>query len=138
MDKGIEQIFCEDIDREKMDAEDIWECLKKGGDGLLPAIVQDFATREVLMLAYMNFESFEKTLESGIMHYWSRSRKKLWMKGETSGNVQRVIEAKTDCDFDTLLFIVEQTGNACHTGKKSCFFRELDEVKKDPEKTKGE
>lgn len=134
MNKGIEQIFCENIDREKMNWENIWGCLKKGENRLLPAIIQDFATREVLMLAYMNPESFEKTLESGIMHYWSRSRNKLWMKGETSGNIQRVIEAKTDCDFDTLLFIVEQTGNACHTGQKSCFFRKLDEMEKHTKK----
>jgi phosphoribosyl-AMP cyclohydrolase len=92
-------------------------------DGLIPAIAQDTKTGEVLMLAYMNEESWALTLESGIAHYWSRSRSKLWKKGESSGNVQKIDEIRIDCDSDTVLLKVEQIGNAaCHTGRKSCFF----------------
>ncbi|MEM4472992.1 MAG: phosphoribosyl-AMP cyclohydrolase [Archaeoglobaceae archaeon] len=94
-------------------------------DGLIPVVVQDFNSKEVLMLAYANEEAIRKTIETGYAHYWSRSRKKLWMKGESSGNVQRIVEIRVDCDCDSLLYIVEQKGNACHTGNKSCFFRRL-------------
>ena len=94
---------------------------KKGE--LIPAIVQETGTGEVLMLAYMNRESLEKTLETGYTWFYSRSRQKLWNKGETSGHKQRVISIKADCDYDTLLVEVEQTGPACHTGSHSCFFR---------------
>jgi len=94
-----------------------------GADGLLPAIVQDAGTGEVLMLAYMNREALERTLETGKSHFWSRSRQTLWRKGETSGNVQTVEEIRLDCDGDTLLLKVDQTGPACHTGARSCFYR---------------
>ncbi|MEM2281912.1 MAG: phosphoribosyl-AMP cyclohydrolase [Candidatus Bathyarchaeia archaeon] len=98
---------------------------QKGG-GLIPVIVQDINTKEVLMLAYTNLEALEKTVETGYAHYWSRSRKKLWMKGETSGNVQKVKRILVDCDYDTLLFLVEQKGNACHTGQRTCFHNQLE------------
>ncbi|HAW60608.1 MAG TPA: phosphoribosyl-AMP cyclohydrolase, partial [Actinobacteria bacterium] len=99
--------------------------LKFNEDGLIPAIVQDFKTGEVLMLAYMNQESLRRTLESGETWFWSRSRQELWHKGITSGNVQKVKEIRYDCDEDTLLVLVEQIGVACHTGKRSCFYRML-------------
>jgi len=100
-------------------------------DGLIPVIVQEASpsprpTGRVLMFAWMNRESLTRTLESGLMTYWSRSRKKLWLKGETSGNTQRVVRWFVDCDKDVLLFEVEQTSGACHTGYESCFFQELD------------
>jgi len=98
---------------------------KFNSDGLIPAILQDSKTGRVLMMAWMNAESLEKTFETGLMHYWSRSRKKLWLKGETSGNTQKVIKSFIDCDSDTLLFEIEQTGGACHTGFESCFFQPL-------------
>ncbi len=101
---------------------------KYNPDGLIPAIVQDATSKRVLMMAWMNESSLGTTLESGFMHYWSRSRKKLWLKGETSGHTQRVIRWYVDCDADTLLFEVEQIGGACHTGHESCFFQELDRV----------
>lgn len=95
------------------------------GKGLIPAIAQDEATGEVLMLAYMNEESWQKTLETGEAHYWSRSRKCLWHKGGTSGNIQKVHSIRLDCDNDTILLRVEQIGDAaCHTGRRSCFYRE--------------
>ena len=93
--------------------------------GLIPAIVQDSATGEVLMLAYMNQEALARSLETGEAHFWSRSRRKLWHKGETSGNVQLVKEIRYDCDGDALLLLVEPKGPACHTGHKSCFYRRL-------------
>ena len=96
------------------------------GNGLLPAIVQDYETKEILMLAYMNRQSWVKTLETGKATYWSRSRNTLWVKGETSGNVQLVREIRIDCDSDTILLKVEQVGGAaCHMGYKSCFYRRL-------------
>jgi len=95
-------------------------------DGLIPAIAQDYATGEVLMLAYMNDEALAKTRETGKAHYWSRSRKKLWLKGETSGNFQVVKEIRIDCDSDAILLLVEQKGGACHTGYRSCFYRTVD------------
>ncbi len=94
---------------------------------LLPAIVQEKDSGEVLMLAYMNEEALLRTLESGKATFWSRSRNKLWCKGETSGNFMLVRSIKFDCDCDTLLVLVTPCGPACHTGHKSCFFRELDE-----------
>ena len=97
------------------------------GDGLLPAIVQDHRSGEVLMLAYINEESWQKTLESGQAHYWSRSRNQLWLKGESSGHVQLVREILVDCDEDTVVFKVEQKGGAaCHKGYASCFFRKVE------------
>ena len=96
------------------------------GDGLVPAIVQDAETKEVLMMAYMNSQSWEVTLKTGKATYWSRSRQALWMKGESSGNVQLVKNIFIDCDNDTILLQVEQLGGAaCHTGHKSCFYRKL-------------
>ena len=93
--------------------------------GLVPAIAQDAATGEVLMLAYMNEEAWKRTLETGEAHYWSRSRKELWHKGGTSGNVQKVLSIRLDCDSDTVLLKIEQIGGAaCHTGRRSCFYRE--------------
>ncbi len=97
------------------------------GDGLIPAIVQDAETKDVLMMAYMNRESWEATLKTGKATYWSRSRQKLWLKGESSGNVQIVKSIFIDCDEDTLLLHVRQIGDAaCHTGHRSCFYRKLD------------
>ncbi len=100
--------------------------LKYNADGLIPAIVQDADSGRVLMMAWMNETSLRSTLEKGLMHYWSRSRQKYWLKGETSGHTQRVVRFHVDCDADTLLFEVEQTGGACHTGHQSCFFQEVD------------
>jgi len=98
---------------------------KKTG-GLIPAIAQDAASGEVLMLAYINEESWQKTLETGEVHYWSRSRQELWHKGGTSGHVQKVKDIHVDCDDDTVLFKVEQIGGAaCHTGMRSCFYRRV-------------
>jgi phosphoribosyl-AMP cyclohydrolase len=93
-------------------------------DGLVPAVAQDWQTGEVLMVAFMNSESWELTLKTGIMHYWSRSRSKLWKKGESSGNIQEVKELRIDCDEDCVLAKVRQIGDAaCHTGYRSCFYR---------------
>ncbi|MBB5346619.1 phosphoribosyl-AMP cyclohydrolase [Desulfoprunum benzoelyticum] len=99
---------------------------EKSADGLIPAIVQEYATGQVLMLAYINRLSWEKTLQTGKAHYWSRSRKALWLKGESSGHVQLIRQILVDCDDDTVIFQVEQLGGAaCHTGHKSCFYRRL-------------
>ncbi len=106
-----------------------WDELKKNSDGMVPVIVQDYRTDEVLMLAYMTNEAFEATISSGKMTYYSRSRKALWVKGETSGHIQYVKSLTADCDYDTILAKVSQVGVACHTGKPSCFFNEI--VKKD-------
>ena len=98
------------------------------GNGLLPAIAQDYKTGDVLMLAYINEESWQKTLETGKAHYWSRSRNKLWLKGESSHHVQIIKEILVDCDADTVVFKVEQLGGAaCHKGYCSCFFRTVTE-----------
>jgi len=97
--------------------------LKYDEKGLIPAVIQDWKTNEILMVAYMNAASLQKTVESGLTWYWSRSRQKFWQKGETSGNIQRVKDILYDCDQDTLLIKVEQTGPACHTGERTCFFR---------------
>lgn len=96
--------------------------LKFDGQGLIPAIAQDHATGEVLMMAWMNAQSVARTLESGKVTYWSRSRQAFWIKGETSGHVQRLIEMRVDCDSDCLLLLVDQTGPACHTHRRSCFY----------------
>ena len=95
------------------------------GSGLIPVVVQDYKRKEVLMVAYMNEDALKKTLDTGYATYWSRSRKKLWMKGETSGNTQKIRKILVDCDYDVLLLLVEQKGNACHTGKHSCFHNQL-------------
>jgi phosphoribosyl-ATP pyrophosphohydrolase/phosphoribosyl-AMP cyclohydrolase len=94
-------------------------------NGLVPAIVQDAETKEILMLAYMNQDSLQLTLEKGETYFWSRSRKELWHKGATSGNVQRVVEVRVDCDADALLILVHPAGPACHTGHQSCFYHEM-------------
>lgn len=109
------------------DLENLVKKLKFDERGLVPAIAQDQSTKEVLMLAYMNAESLKLTLETGFCHYFSRSRQKLWKKGETSGHLQRVKEIFYDCDADALLVIIDQTGPACHTGNRSCFYRKLTE-----------
>lgn len=100
-----------------------WEQLKKDPQGLLTVVVQEAGTKEVLMVAYMNEEAYEKTLETGIMTYWSRSRQELWVKGATSGHFQYVHSLTLDCDLDTMLAVVDQVGAACHTGHHSCFFQ---------------
>ncbi len=106
----------------------------KKQNGLIPAIAQDYKTGKVLMLAYMNEEAYEKTLETGKAHYYSRSRQKLWLKGEQSGNFQIVKEIYIDCDEDTILLKIEQIGGAaCHKGYQSCFFRRYNFKKKDYE-----
>ncbi len=101
------------------------EQLKFDKDGLIPAIIQDAESGQILMLGYMNREAVEKSLQTGKAHFWSRSRKRLWMKGETSGHVQAIQEAYFDCDKDALLFKVKQTTAACHTGHYSCFFHKI-------------
>jgi phosphoribosyl-AMP cyclohydrolase len=97
-------------------------------DGLVPAIAQQHESGEVLMLAWMSRESLAETLRTGQVHYWSRSRRKLWRKGETSGHTQALIELRLDCDGDTLLLRVDQKGPACHTGKRACFFRTVSDA----------
>jgi len=93
---------------------------------LIFVVVQDHISREVLMCAYMNREALEKTIETGIAHFWSRSRQQLWKKGKISGNVQKVNQIKIDCDMDSILLLVEQVGGACHMGYRSCFFRDIE------------
>ena len=100
--------------------------LKLGPDGLVPAVVQSADTDEVLMLGYMDQEALRRTLTEGRVTYWSRSRREYWRKGDTSGNVQVPVEVKLDCDADTLLVRVRQTGPACHTGRPTCFFNDLE------------
>lgn len=103
-----------------------YDKLKFTADGLIPAIVQEQSTGRVLMMAWMNRASLESTVATGKTHFWSRSRQKFWMKGESSGHVQLVKDIAFDCDGDTLLIQVEQTGAACHEGFKSCFFRSIE------------
>ena len=100
--------------------------LKFNQEGLLPVIIQEYETGQILMFAYTNSEALNMTLETGLTHFWSRSRKKIWNKGEESGNILKVKQIYVDCDNDTLLITVEQTGVACHTGEQSCFFTKLD------------
>ncbi|HSM96674.1 MAG TPA: phosphoribosyl-AMP cyclohydrolase [Rhizomicrobium sp.] len=104
---------------------DFMKTVAFNADGLVPAIAQDAKSGAVLMLAWMNREALEKTLASGAVTYWSRSRKSLWTKGETSGHTQKLVEAYIDCDGDALLLKVDQTGPACHTGEPVCFYRKL-------------
>jgi phosphoribosyl-AMP cyclohydrolase len=101
------------------------DAVKFNEDGLVPVIAQSHVTGAVLMMAWMNRLTLEETLTTGQVTYWSRSRKKVWRKGESSGNVQRLVEAYVDCDGDTLLLKVDQSGPACHTGESSCFFSKL-------------
>jgi phosphoribosyl-AMP cyclohydrolase len=98
----------------------------KKGNGLIPVVVQDSTSKKLLMLAYANEEALKKTLKTGYAHYWSRSRQKLWMKGETSGHTQKIKRVVADCDYDTLLYVVEQKGPACHTGAETCFHHEFE------------
>jgi phosphoribosyl-AMP cyclohydrolase len=107
--------------------------LKWDDQGLIPVIVQDVSTRQVLMLAYMNRTALMQTIDMGETVFWSRSRQSLWHKGETSGNIQHVTELRVDCDGDTLLVLVEPAGPACHTGETSCFYRPLNAFKPDQE-----
>ncbi len=99
--------------------------VKFDANGLVPAIVQDAETKDVLMMAYMNAESLQLTLEKGETYFWSRSRSELWHKGATSGNTQKVVDVRVDCDADALLIFVTPAGPACHTGEYSCFFRNI-------------
>lgn len=108
-----------------MNIADILSKITFNAQGLVPAIAQDSSTREVLMMAWMNKEAIEKTLATGDVYYWSRSRSALWRKGETSGHTQKLVDFHIDCDGDTLLLTVEQTGPACHTGEKTCFFTKI-------------
>lgn len=107
-----------------------FEAFKLDANGLIPCVVQSIDTNEVLMLAYMNKDAYNKTLETGLMTYFSRSRQSLWVKGETSGHYQQVKELIIDCDRDTILAKVVQTGSACHTGNPTCFFTPLAEWKR--------
>ena len=103
--------------------ESLLDVVKFDEKGLVTAVAQDADNGEILMLAYMNRESLELTLKTGVMSYWSRSRQKLWIKGETSGHTQQVVEVRVDCDGDALLFKIRQEGGACHVGYRSCFYR---------------
>ncbi|WP_288900707.1 phosphoribosyl-AMP cyclohydrolase [uncultured Sneathiella sp.] len=104
---------------------DILDSITFDANGLVPAIAQQHDTGEVLMMAWMNRDAVQETLEKGQVCYWSRSRGKLWRKGESSGHVQRLVDFRVDCDGDTLLLLVEQTGVACHTGRHNCFFTSI-------------
>src|SRR3989442_731850 len=114
------------------------EALKFDANGLIPAIVQERSTGRVLMMAWMNLASLEKTIASGKTHFWSRSRQKFWMKGETSGHTQTVKDIALDCDGDTLLIQVDQIGAACHEGYRSCFFRSVTESGADVQTTEAQ
>ncbi|MDE2228033.1 MAG: phosphoribosyl-AMP cyclohydrolase [Alphaproteobacteria bacterium] len=111
------------MDGATQDASEVLAALRFSGDGLIPAVAQQHDSGEVLMLAWMNRDAVAETLRTGRICYWSRSRKQLWRKGESSGHVQRLIELRVDCDGDALLVLVDQSGVACHTGTRSCFFR---------------
>jgi len=102
------------------------DTLKYDDKGLIPAIIQDAGSGEVLMFAFTNSTALKKTLETGFMHFYSRSRNKLWMKGEESGHTQKVVEIRVDCDTDALLIKVKQKGGACHAGYRSCFYRKIE------------
>jgi phosphoribosyl-AMP cyclohydrolase len=118
---ALQQKWCKDM--EMMAIKD----LQFDANGLIPAVVQDADTNQMLMLAYMNAESLRLTMETKETHFWSRSRQELWHKGATSGNTQKVIEVKVDCDADTLLIRVYPAGPACHTGAQTCFYRNMKE-----------
>jgi len=100
--------------------------LRFDANGLIPTVIQDATSKDVLMVAWMNADSLQKTIESGETWFWSRSRQELWHKGETSGNIQKVVEIRYDCDGDTLLVLVNPAGPACHTGNSTCFYRRLE------------
>ena len=132
-----DECVSKNIPIERLEAKFNWESLKKNSDGMVPVIVQDYRTDQVLMLAYMNEEAYNKTLSTGKMTYFSRSRNELWIKGETSSHYQYVYSLTADCDFDTILAKVRQIGAACHTGSYSCFFNEIakkDYTEKNPQK----
>lgn len=112
----------------------VLEAIQWNDQGLIPAIVQDASTLEVLMMAYMNAQSLQTTLDSGMTTFWSRSRQSIWRKGETSGNTQTVTEIRIDCDGDTLLILVKPAGPACHTNARSCFFRDFDDFAREPKR----
>jgi phosphoribosyl-AMP cyclohydrolase len=128
-----------------MTAKELLDALVLDRDGLIPAIAQQHDSGEVLMLAWMNRAAIDETLATGRVCYWSRSRRSLWRKGETSGQTQRLVELRVDCDNDCLLLLVDQNGVACHTGRRSCFFtairdgtaRTIAEVEIDPAKLYG-
>ena len=108
-----------------MNNTDWLDAIKWDENGLMPAIAQDAKTKDILMLAWINREALAETLRCGNAVYWSRSRGRLWRKGEESGHVQKIIDIRLDCDSDALIYVVEQTGLACHTGRRSCFFQQL-------------
>lgn len=108
---------------------DIYQKLKANDLGLIPAIAQQYDSKEVLMMAWMNEEAINKTLKLKQVHYWSRSRQKIWRKGETSGNTQKLVEFRFDCDNDCILLLVDQSGPACHTNRRSCFYNLIDSTK---------
>lgn len=111
----------------RLPLEEVFDSLRFNADGLLPAVAQDVHSREVLMLAWVNREALERTLQDGYACYWSRSRSALWRKGETSGHLQKLVELRFDCDGDAVLMRVEQTGPACHTERPSCFYLLVDD-----------
>ena len=113
------------IDNQQLTIDNFLAALRYDPAGLVPAIIQDVTTGQVLMMAWMNAESLRRTLASGETVFWSRSRQEFWHKGATSGNTQRVVDLRVDCDGDTLLILVETAGPACHTGAVSCFYRSL-------------
>ena len=119
-----------DIKSVKADSKEMIELSFEKTGGLVPAITQDYEGGDILMQAYMNREAWELTLQTGIAHYWSRSRSKIWKKGESSGNIQEVREIRIDCDSDCVLLKVNQIGGAaCHTGYRSCFYRKVENGK---------
>lgn len=119
------------LDGERLDLDEVLDRLAFTEQGLIPAITQDHTTKEVLMFAWMNRESLQKTLNKGRVCYWSRSRQALWTKGETSGHVQNLVSLSIDCDGDAILCQVEQAGVPCHTGRQTCFYLQVDtETKK--------
>jgi phosphoribosyl-AMP cyclohydrolase / phosphoribosyl-ATP pyrophosphohydrolase len=105
--------------------------IKYDDRGLAPAVVQDASTGDVLMLAYVNEEALRRTLDSGTTWFWSRSREEYWNKGASSGNVQKVVEVRYDCDEDSLLFVVDPAGPACHTGERTCFYRSFSDAQQE-------
>lgn len=115
--------------KQSKDEIDFCGSLKFDEKGLIPAVIQDYKNNEVLMVAFMNNEAVKKTITTGRAHFYSRSRNKLWLKGETSGHIQKVKEIRFDCDADCLLVKVQQIGGACHTGYRSCFYRRLKDKK---------
>lgn len=118
----------------RMLSEESIKTIKWNEQGLIPVIIQDVQTKDVLMMAYMNIEALHQTIEIGKTVFWSRSRQQYWHKGETSGNTQKVIDIHIDCDADTLLIMVEPNGAACHTGQTHCFYRTLDEFNQHPKR----